>query len=276
MDNSQPILLSALSIQPKRPPLLSAMYSQMIEIPNSSEILRDICNICLPEETEIICASEEPLATFLARFQEEYFPLDEFYIDFLDTNDEEYEGLEQLEAGIPYGLLGVSYDQLHQLHTDHRPAIVATAILCDLRDHHQLVVSDNELRLLWAQDLVENNTISMETANAIPEEGFPYDTIKAALTGTTYQDSLTNIEILMSRTGNFFLDDAMDEERYSGFGDDWTMQNILEAKTKWGLAKELLDRTQVHMNWIESDLDTHIRQMIKLITETAQKAARTL
>lgn len=254
MHNQAVPLLSALTRSLSRAPY---SLTELLNILKNTEDYVWFVNITrkyLPEAADDILGESNPAyktAAFLTAFEQKYFGLYHFGIDYLleiyfEDNEPPYGGLKE---GIPYLLRGFSYEDMHYLweHYGKEMGIMGTIPRpCDRCAPRM----DTSMRTEWLE--TASAYVPEETLKRIPEDGISSAKLYAATEGTRYQPLGDFGRWLWSETGNFFLDFAY-EDGIHGFSDPWTDENINYAKEMWEQADSLVDRVNDFGAWLAAD-----------------------
>ena len=121
----------------------------------------------------------DQFAQFLDIFQEHYFPLSPLVFPDPDLHLQGYDAFPPwsiLRDGVPFDLMGITYDQLHDLWEFSTPTLPSLALLCDMTSHYWL---DNGIRPYWTEAARAHLPDSL--LKAIPPEGYPPHRIRAAV-----------------------------------------------------------------------------------------------
>ena len=258
------------------PPVLSNLAERLLRRPPSlrelivrlgyaedyawfSELVRRL----FPDEAETMLAIPdvgERLERFARLFEERHFPLYAPYLEFYFDEGEE-PPFTWLRRGIPFQLMGIGYDGLHQMWDGYREGLSALALLAE--PHEFYSDEPGGLRTAWLECAAQR--IPQPTLERIPAGGIPLEVLTEALEETDYQGAARAAAWVRAETGNFFLDHSFEDGDYDGFSDPWEDDIIAEGTEEWQRASALVDSVVKLADWLEGDLPTRFAEMLDFI-----------
>ena len=216
-----------------------------------------------PDEAETMLAMPDVgqrLERFARLFEERHFPLYAPFIEFF-VDEGEDPPFTWLRRGIPFQLMGIGYDGLHEMWDGYREGLSALALLAELPDFY----SDEPggLRTAWMECAAQR--IPEETLLRIPRGGIPLYALTEALQETEYQGAAQVSAWVRAETGNFFLDHCFDDGDYDGFSDPWEDEIIQEGTEEWRKADQLMASVLKLADWLEQDPPARFGEMLDFI-----------
>ena len=173
-----------------------------------------------------------------------------------------------LRDGIPFQLMGFTWDELHAMWEgqQRRNGLSALALLMMLPHEAGATYAYEELlgmRQAWLESAADK--IPEKTLRRIPEGGITLERLEKAVKGTHLEAAHLAGMWFQGTTGTFFLDNFIDQDEFSGYSDPWEEDNIEYATTEWRKAKDILDQIEKLTAWLEEDLPERFEQMLELI-----------
>ncbi len=216
-----------------------------------------------PDKAETMLAIPdvgERLERFARLFEERHFPLYAPYLEFY-VDEGEDPPFTWLRRGIPFQLIGIGYDGLHEMWDGCREGFSALALLAELPDFY----SDEPggLRTAWLESAAR--CIPQETLLRIPTGGIPLDVLTEAVQDTRYAGAAQAAAWVRAETGNFFLDHSFEDGDYDGFSDPWEEEIIAEGTEEWQRASALMDSVVKLADWLEGDLPSRFAELLEFI-----------
>ena len=216
-----------------------------------------------PDEAETMLAMPDVgqrLERFARLFEERHFPLYAPFIEFF-VDEGEDPPFTWLRRGIPFQLMGIGYDGLHEMWDGYREGLSALALLAELPDFY----SDEPggLRTAWMECAAQR--ILQETLDRIPRGGIPLEALTEAVQETDYQGAARAAAWVRAETGNFFLDHSFEDGDYDGFSDPWEGEIIQEGTEEWRKADQLMASVVKLADWLEEDLPGRFAEMLDFI-----------
>ncbi len=216
-----------------------------------------------PEEAEPMLATPDVgkrLESFARLFEERHFPLYAPFIEFF-VDEGEDPPFTWLRRGIPFQLMGIGYDGLHEMWDGYREGISALALLAEPPDAYY--DEPGGLRTAWLEAAAQR--IPQETLLRIPAGGIPLETLSEAVSETDYQAAARAAAWVRAETGNFFLDHSFEDGDYDGFCDPWEDEIIAEGTQEWQKASALVGSVLKLADWLEEDLPGRFAEMLDFI-----------
>ena len=258
------------------PPVLSDLAGTLLRRPPSLQelVLRlgyaedyawfaELVRRLFPQEAETMLSVPDAggrLERFARLFEERHFPLYAPFIEFFADEGED-PPFTWLRRGIPFQLMGIGYDGLHEMWDGYREGLSALALLAEAPGYYW--DEPDGLRTAWLESAAER--IPQETLERIPRGGIPLDALNEAVQETEYQGAAQAAAWVRAETGNFFLDHTYEDGDYDGFSDPWEEEIIAEGTEEWRKANALIGSALGLANWLEEDLPGRIAQMLDFI-----------
>ena len=258
------------------PPLLNGLARLLLRRPPSLRELivrlgyaedyawfADLTRRLFPDEAETLLDVPDVgqrLEGFARRFEERHFPLYTPFIEFFADEGEE-PPFSWLRKGIPFGLMGIGYDGLHEMWDGYREGLSALALLAEAPGYYW--DEPDGLRTAWLEAAVLR--IPRETLERIPRGGIPLDLLTEAVRETEYQGAAQAAAWLRGETGNFFLDHCFEDGDYDGFCDPWEEEVIAEGTEEWRKADALTDSVIKLTDWLEEDLPDRFAELLDFL-----------
>ncbi len=258
------------------PPVLSDLAERLLRRPPSLRELivrlgyaedyawfAGLARRLFPDEAETLLAIPDlgqRLERFARLFEERHFPLYAPFIEFFADEGED-PPFTWLRRGIPFQLMGIGYDGLHEMWDGYREGLSALALLAEPPDFY----SDEPggLRTAWLESAAQR--IPQQTLLRIPAGGIPLEVLTEAVRDTEYQGAARAAAWVRAETGNFFLDHCYDDGDYDGFSDPWEEEIIAEGTQEWQKASALVDSVVKLADWLEGDLPGRFAELLDFI-----------
>ena len=216
-----------------------------------------------PQEAEAVLSVPDAggrLERFARLFEERHFPLYAPFIEFyVDEGDEP--PFTWLRRGIPFQLMGIGYDGLHEMWDGYREGLSALALLAEAPGFYY--DEPEGLRTAWLEAAAQR--IPQGTLERIPRGGIPLDALTEAVQETEYQGAAQAAAWVRAETGNFFLDECYEDGNYEGFCDPWEEEVIADGTEEWRKASALTDSVIKLADWLEEDLPNRFAEMLDFI-----------
>ena len=200
------------------------------------------------------------LERFARLFEERHFPLYAPFIEFFADEGED-PPFTWLRRGIPFQLMGIGYDGLHEMWDGYREGLSALALLAEAPDFYY--DEPDGLRTAWLEATAER--IPQQTLERIPRGGIPLYALTEAVRKTGYQGAAQAVSWIRAETGNFFLDESYEDGNYEGFSDPWGEEIIADGTEEWRKASALTDAVIRLADWLEEDLPGRFAEMLDFI-----------
>ena len=258
------------------PPVLSDLAERLLRRPPSLRELivrlgyaedyawfAELARRLFPDEAETMLAVPdvgERMERFARLFEERHFPLYAPYLEFF-VDEGEDPPFTWLRRGIPFQLMGIGYDGLHEMWDGYREGLSALALLAEPPDAYY--DEPGGLRTAWLEAAVQR--IPQLTLERIPRGGIPLEALTEAVQNTAYEGAYQATAWVRAETGNFFLDHCYDDGDYDGFSDPWEDEIIQEGTEEWRRADQLMDSVLKLAGWLEEDLPGRFAELLDLI-----------
>ena len=260
MDPQAPLRLSALAARLlRRPPSLRELVT-LVGYADDYAWFAGLVRRLFPEEAEAVLTApdtRERVARFAALFAARHYPLYMPHLEFwLEDGDEP--PWSWLRRGIPYELMGIGYEGLHEMWEYYRDGFSALALLAAPTD--ALFIDPDGLRVAWLEAAAAR--IPRETLERIPPGGVPLDDLAAAAEGTGFEAAAQAARWVWAETDIFFLDACYEDGMFDGFADPWEDDLIAEGTAEWRRAVALMDAVWELADWLEEDLPARFAWML--------------
>ena len=258
------------------PPVLSSLAERLLRRPPSLQELvvrlgyaedyawfAGLARRLFPEEAETMLAIPDlgqRLECFARLFEERHFPLYAPFIEFFADEGED-PPFTWLRRGIPFQLMGIGYDGLHEMWDGYREGLSALALLSEPPDFYR--DEPDGLRTAWLECATQR--IPQETLERIPRGGIPLDALTETVRDTGYEGAAQAAAWVRAETGNFFLDHSFEDGDYDGFSDPWEEEIIQEGTEEWRKADQLVASVVKLADWLEQDLPGRFAEMLDFI-----------
>ena len=200
------------------------------------------------------------LERFARLFEERHFPLYAPFIEFFADEGED-PPFTWLRRGIPFQLMGIGYDGLHEMWDGYREGLSALALLAEAPGYYW--DEPDGLRTAWLEAAAER--IPQETLERIPRGGIPLEALTEAVRETEYHGAAQAVAWVRAETGNFFLDASYEDGSYDGFSDPWEEEIIAEGTEEWRKADRLMGSALGLAGWLEEDLPGRFAELLDFI-----------
>ena len=200
MGTQAPLRLSALAARLlRRPPLLRELVT-LVGYADDYAWFAGLVRRLFPEEAEAVLMApdtRERVARFAALFAARHYPLYMPHLEFwLEDGDEP--PWSWLRRGIPYELMGIGYEGLHEMWECYRDGFSALALLAAPTD--ALFIDPDGLRVAWLEAAAAH--IPRETLERIPPGGVPLDDLASAAEGTGFEAAAEAARWVWGRNGH--------------------------------------------------------------------------
>ena len=257
-----PVLSDLAGLLLRRPPSLQELIVRLGYAEDYAwfaELVRRL----FPQEAETVLSVPDAggrLEGFARLFEERHFPLYAPFIEFYVDESEE-PPFSWLRRGIPFQLMGIGYDGLHEMWDGYREGLSALALLAEAPGYYW--DEPDGLRTAWLEVAAER--IPQETLERIPRGGIPLDALTEAVRDTGYQGAAQAVAWVRAETGNFFLDESYEDGSYDGFCDPWEEEIIADGTEEWRKADALTDSVIRLAGWLEEDLPGRYAELLDFI-----------
>ena len=257
-----PVLSDLAGLLLRRPPSLRELIVRLGYAEDYAwfaELVRRL----FPQESETVLSVPDAggrLERFARLFEERHFPLYAPFIEFFADEGED-PPFTWLRRGIPFQLMGIGYDGLHEMWDGYREGLSALALLAEAPGYYW--DEPDGLRTAWLEAAAER--IPQETLERIPRGGIPLEALTEAVRETEYHGAALAVAWVRAETGNFFLDHSFEDGDYDGFSDPWEEEVIAEGTEEWRKASALTDSVIKLADWLEEDLPSRFAEMLDFI-----------
>ena len=257
-----PVLSDLAGILLRRPPSLQELVVRLGYAEDYAwfaELVRRL----FPNEAETVLSVSDAggrLERLARLFEERHFPLYAPFIEFFADEGED-PPFTWLRRGIPFHLMGIGYDGLHEMWDGYREGLSALALLAEAPGYYW--DEPDGLRTAWLEAAAER--IPQEILERIPQGGIPLEALTEAVRETDYQGAAQAVAWVRAETGNFFLDHCYEDGDYEGFSDPWEEEVIAEGTEEWRKASVLTDSVVKLADCLEEDLPGRFAEMLDFI-----------
>ena len=216
-----------------------------------------------PQEAEAALSIPDAggrLERFARLFEERHFPLYAPFIEFYVDEGEE-PPFTWLRRGIPFQLMGIGYDGLHEMWDGYREGLSALALLAEAPGYYW--DEPDGLRTAWLEAAALR--IPQGTLERLPRDGISLEALNEALQETEYEGAAQAAAWVRAETGNFFLDHCYEDGDYDGFSDPWEEDIIADGTEEWRKASALTDSVIRLADWLEEDLPGRFAELLDFI-----------
>ena len=242
-----------------RIPSLSALLARLESAEDFREFMRLVREF-LPEREVDILAQPTPakqIAAFASYFEDRYFPLQEEFKwgeDYLEYSD--------LIRWIPVVLMGIGYDDYHEIPNAYRPGIQLMTFL--------VANPYEEDRSALAEACLEH--VPRELLEQVPEDGFNPRELRKLL-DTEYKGLSLWADIIWHSTGNPFFDLSWEDEGYIDWP-NWSREEVEEATKLWQEAEAINEEIDRLVRWLEEAPPARFEELLRFIGEKSFKPER--
>lgn len=250
---TSPLLALASKLLARRIPSLSSLTAQIGDAESYAEFVQMV-KTYLPEREQDVLHEPTPqsqIMRFASYFEDRYFPLENSF------KWGEFDSYSELTYRIPVVVMGLSYDDYHEIH-EWRPGAQLMTYLIESPWEDDISVSLAEA----CEDHVPAQLI--ERAGKI---GLSPGEAHGLLNDTKYKPLALWAHRLHSDTGNFFLDTDYEMLWSGGEIIDWSPETVDELTRQWQQAELHENETGDFMEWLEVDLPKHFEELVTFIEE---------
>lgn len=253
-ERASPLMLLVNKLLARRIPSLGSLIAQVSDAESYAQFVQMV-KTYLPEREQEILHEPAPasqIACFASYFEDRYFPLDQS----LKWGD--IESYDDIAHSIPVVVMGISYDDYHEIH-QWRPGAQLMTYLIESPWGDDISVSLAEA----CEDHVPPQLLIERAAGIRLSPGEAH----RLLNGTKCEPLALWADRLHYNTGNFFLD-ADYEMLWSG-GEvlDWGPETVANLTREWQQAELQENETGAFMEWLEQDLPGHFEELVSFIEE---------
>ena len=266
VEGTAPVTLSALADRlVQRPPVLSDIV-MLLRYSEDYSWFVGLTRRMFPEEAESILGIpgiRDRVRRFIDLVQERHFPLDYGLVEYI-LDEDEIPTCTWLRRGIPFRLVGYSYDDFHEMWAGFRDGVSALAILTKsiYEDH---IGNEEGLRVAWLESAAAH--IPQSTLDRIPAGGIDAAHFVRALKGTRFEGAASGAAWIWSQTDNFFLDCTMEDGGYDGYSDPWYEDTVESATKTWAAADRMLGEVYATSEWLEEDLPARFAELLDFVLQ---------
>ena len=257
-----PVLSDLAGLLLRRPPSLQELIVRLGYAEDYAwfaELVRRL----FPQEAETVLSVPDAggrLERFARLFEERHFPLYAPFIEFFADEGED-PPFTWLRRGIPFQMMGIGYDSLHELWDGYREGLSALALLAEAPDFYY--DEPDGLRTAWLEAAA--GRIPQRTLERIPRGGILLEALTEAVRETEYHGAAQAVAWVRAETGNFFLDECYEDGNYEGFCDPWEEEIIAQGTEEWQRASALTDSVLRLADWLEEDLPGRFAELLDFI-----------
>jgi hypothetical protein len=261
-DKTQPLLeLGRLLLSLAAPPSITDLISQLDEAEEYQQFIH-IVKQFVPEEANNILARsspEEKIGAFAQAFSNRYFQLDDRFIEG------DVEGYSDLVRAIPVTVLGMSFDDYHELAHDGRQGIQMLAyLLADPYEpaepcHAYMPRVEQGARLALYDSV--RQFMPQYVLDRVLEGGLSDDNAQQIFAGSRFKPVALFSQMVNCCTGNFFLDTDY-ELLCQGDYPEWDAETVEELTRQWLEAERIQNEVFNFCEWLEQDPVKHFGEVL--------------
>lgn len=252
-----PLLELAQKLRSPRPPSVT----RLVRLFASADAYKDFVVVVreiLPEYEQDILRHPEPVVqmeTFISRFNDRYFPLEDGFCDMMEEDEEEAYWL--FLRGIPVQVMGVSYDDYHEMPDNYRLGLQLMTYLLE-----SPFEAGDGARIPLAEACQRH--VPIDLLQRVPEGGLSFGYAHELLNGTPYEALAQWGDILDKNTDNDFLN--IDYDWFCECGPpDWDRGVVEELTLQWQRAEAIQTSVYRLVDWLEEDPPAHFRELLDFI-----------
>lgn len=212
----------------------------------------------LPECEQEILRHRDPedqIRTFVTRFNDRYFPLEDGFYDMVGEDEEEPYWL--FLRGIPLQVMGVGFDDYHEMPDRYRPGLQLMTYLLEAPWE-----AEGGARIALAEACRQH--VPLDLLQRGPEGGLSFSDAHELLNGTAYEALAQWGDILGKNTNNDFLN--MDYESFCECEPPPWEHEVVDFLTQLWQEAELIYNSCIHLaEWLEVDPPARFRELLDFI-----------
>ncbi len=260
---TQPLLeLGRLLLSLAAPPSITDLISHLDEAEEYEQFIHMVRRF-VPEAADDIFARsspEEKIRAFAQAFSDRYFQLDDCVIEG------EVEGYGDIVHAIPVIVLGMSFEDYHELAHDGRQGIQLMAcLLDDPYEPDQQCHTSMPWRPESGARLALYDALSLfmpqDILDRVSEGGLSNDDAQRIFAKSRFKPITLFSEMIGCCTGNFFLD-TDDEMLCQGNYPEWDAETVEELKQQWLEAEKIQAEVYSFCAWLEEDPQKHFSEVL--------------
>jgi hypothetical protein len=261
-DKTQPLLeLGRLLLSLAAPPSVTDLISQLDEAEEYQQFI-DIVRQFVPEEANNIfgrSSPEEKIGAFAQVFSGRYFQLDDRFIEG------DVEGYRDLVGAIPVIVMGMSFDDYHEIAHDGRQGVQMLAyLLADPYEpgetcHAYMPRAEQGARLALYDSL--RQFMPQDVLDRVLEGGLSDDDAQRIFTTSRFKHVALFSQMVNCCTGNFFLDTDYDL-LCQGDYPEWDAETVAEFTQQWLEAERIQNEVYAFCEWLEQDPVKHFEEVL--------------
>lgn len=262
-DKTQPLLdLGRLLLSLAAPPSITDLIARLDEAEEYQQFI-NIVKQFVPEEVNNILARpspEEKIGAFAQAFSGRYFPLDDRVIEG------DVEGYRDLVRAIPIVVLGMSFDDYHELAHDGLHGIQLLAYLLDNpyepdRQCQAYTPRGAEQGARVALYDVLSAFMPRDILDRVPEGGLSNDDAQRIFANSRFEPIALFSQMIGCCTGNVFLDTDV-EMLCQGDYPEWDAATVEELTRQWLKSEAIQNEVYSFCDWLEQDPVKHFREVL--------------
>jgi len=249
-ERASPLMVLARKLLSQSVPSLSSLIAQVSDSESFAGFV-DLVKTYLPEREQEILHQPTPqsqVASFASYFEDRYFPLEDYF------KSKDVESYEEITIRIPVVVLGLNYEDYHEVPEWREGAVLMTYLVTNPYDEDDLVSLAEACRERIPDALAKR----AEQCRLSPEEAHHL------LNGTKYEPLALWADWLHSSTGNAFLDTDY-EMLMNDMGPEWSPDTVRELTNEWRQAELHQNKTGDFMDWLEQDLPKRFDELVRFI-----------
>ncbi len=254
-ERASSLLYLADELRSRGIPSLSVLIAELAGVEDYAEFRRLIKEFLPEREQDIIHESTpaEQIARFASYFEDRYFPLE----DIFKLSD--IEGYEDITHHIPLIVMGVSWDDYHDIASDFRPGI--QLMTYEVENPYD---EEGGINVSLAEACEEH--VPRSLLQRVPETRLSPEEVHRLLNDTPYEGLALWADRICCSSNNFFLDTDY-EYLWNSVPPEWDMETVEALTRDWLQAMELENRLNDFVTWLEEDLPGHFEELLNFILE---------
>ena len=251
-ERAGPLLVLAGKLRSLGPPALAILIARLEAVEDYEEFVA-LVREYLPEcELEILREHlpSAQMALFTDRFGNRYFPL----MEYMWEDEEDY---SYLARGIPVVVMGVSYDDYHEIASNYRPGLQIMTYLVPY-----IYNEGDGGRTVLAEACAVH--VPPALIQRVPEGGITAEEAHRLVDDTHYKGLAHWADMLSADTGNPFLD-VPEEDLWSMEFPPWDRETVEELTQAWAQAEVIQGEVMRLAEWLEEDPPVRFEELLDFI-----------
>jgi hypothetical protein len=256
---TQPLLdLGRWLLSLAAPPSITDLIAQLDEVEEYEQFIHLVRHF-VPEAADDILARpspEEKIGAFAQAFSGRYFQLDDRFIEG------DVEGYSDIMRFIPVVVLGITWDDYHELAHDSREGIQLMAyLLADPYRPDDSMPGEAEAGARLALYDSLRDFMPQELLDRVPQGGLSYDEAQRIFAASRFKAIALFSQMIGCCTNNLFLDTDV-EMLCQGSCPEWDAATVEELKQQWLEAEQIQNEVYSFCAWLEQDPVKHFSEVL--------------